>query len=264
MTLLSSLHQHVDMMQNQQQRILSQDDDVYNYSETSQLINSFYINLITFAALIGLFELLRHQKSIYMNRLTRKFINTNRVPSKPNGLPFGWVWAIINVSEEEVLRMVGLDGYMLLRYLIACFRIASFFTFFGVIIMVPVYGGGGKGLAGWNKYTIANISDHDYDTAKSLWTPVVFCYLFVIFFCQIMYFEYKNFIHKRVQYLVDGDLDTQVQTYYTIMIEHIPSSIRSTPVLKDFFERLFPGNDVHCNINQSFLPICSYVLFLLS
>ncbi len=226
-------------------RILSsQDDDAYNYTETSQLLNSFYINLIIFASLLGIFELIRHMKSIYMNRYTRKFIHANRVPPKPNGLPFGWVWAIMHVSEEDVLRMVGLDGYMLLRYLIACFRIASFFSFWGILVMVPVYGSGGKGLAGWNKYTIGNISDNDYDTAKSLWMPVAFSYLFVIFFCQIMYFEYKNFIHKRVQYLVDGDLDTQVQTYYTIMIEHIPSSIRSTPILKDFFERLYPGESL--------------------
>lgn len=75
-----------------------------------------------------------------------------------------------------------------------------------------------------------------------------------------MYYEYKNFISKRVQFLVEGDLDTQLQTNYTgyqptisifkknnppalltVLVENLPTNLRSTPMLTDFFERLYPG-----------------------
>lgn len=57
-----------------------------------------------------------------------------------------------------------------------------------------------------------------------------------------MYYEYKNFIRKRLQYLIQGDSDTPTQTYYTVMVERIPSVINSVPSLTDFFEKLFPGD----------------------
>jgi hypothetical protein len=220
-------------------RKLSQDDDdSYNVSETQQLLNTLYINIIIFACLALLFEVLRHWKAIYMNRYKKKFIQENRVPSKPNSYPFGWVWTVMHVSHDDVLKMVGLDGYMLLRYLLACIRIAWFCAFWGIVVMVPVYHYGGDGLTGWSRYTIANIPDNPH--SGSLWVPVIFSYLFAMFYCQLMYFEFKNFIHKRVMYLEEGDLDTPTQTYYTVMLEKIPSSLRSTGILQDFFERLFP------------------------
>jgi hypothetical protein len=58
-----------------------------------------------------------------------------------------------------------------------------------------------------------------------------------------MHHEYKNFVHKRVDYLINGDPDTPPQTYYTVMIEKIPSSLRSVPALTQFFEKIFPGEE---------------------
>lgn len=146
----------------------------------------------------------------------------------------------MKVSQDDVLKMIGMDGYMLLRYLMACFRIACFFAFSGILVLVPIYSQGSGNLDLWNKYTVANVGDN----STYLWAPVIFAYLFVIFFCQVMYFEYKNFIHKRVQYLVEGDPDTPVQTYFTVMIERVPSSMKSTPVLTDFLGNIFPGSNI--------------------
>ncbi|RYG67263.1 hypothetical protein EON64_07835, partial [archaeon] len=225
---------------NYARRLGSNDDSDDSVKESGQLLNTFYINMIIFWSLVGVFEMVRNWKSIYLNRLTKKFVQSKRVPPPPSRWPFAWVYTILLIPNEEVLRMVGLDGYMLLRFLLVCIRVASFFTFFGLIVLVPVYMHGGEGLAGWNKYTVANIKDSA--EAYSLWTPVAFAYLFSIFYCQIFYYEYKNFIHKRVVYLVEGDLDTQMQTNYTVCVENIPASLRSAPMLTDFFERIFAGD----------------------
>jgi hypothetical protein len=56
-----------------------------------------------------------------------------------------------------------------------------------------------------------------------------------------MFTEYKRFIKKRVEYLIDGDHVTPPQTYYTLQLEKIPTAIRSEPSLRSFFENIFPG-----------------------
>lgn len=46
----------------------------------------------------------------------------NRVPPYPAETFLGWFWEIQKVSEKEVLRMVGLDAYMCLRYIVVCYK----------------------------------------------------------------------------------------------------------------------------------------------
>jgi hypothetical protein len=220
-------------------RRITNDDVKNSNSETHQLISTIYLNAILFSFLLLLFEIFRHIKSIFQPRLNRKFEKTKRVPPKPPYYPFGWIYRIVHISDEEVLRMIGLDGYMLLRYINICFRMACFLSFFGLTVLVPIYYHADGGNTGWSQYTLANIPDNPQ--AKALWSPVVFCYIFSGFICQLLYTEYKNFIQKRLMYLMKGDSDTPTQTYYTVMIEKIPTGLRSVPLLTNFFERLFPG-----------------------
>lgn len=224
-------------------RRLNNDDDDSNASQTTtaQLVNTLYINIFFFTILVGLFEILRRKKSIYLNRYVKRFIETNRVPEKPSLIPFAWIGKILSVSEHEILDMVGLDGYMCIRFIVVCFRTSCFCTFWGLLVLVPIYGSTNvdSGLKGWDRFTIANIPEDP--SADRLWAPVFMCYMFAGFFCQLMYIEYKNFIGKRVQYLVNGDSDTPDQTYYTVMVERVPAALRSGPMLAGFFERLYPG-----------------------
>lgn len=123
--------------------------------------------------------------------------------------------------------MVGMDGYMMLRYTLVCFKMSCFTTALGLVILLPVYSNAGGDQADWTKYTVGNIPNNP--EATELWTPAIFAYIYSIYFCHLMYNEYKNFVEKRVQYLVQGDSDTPVQTYYTILVEKVPISLRSAP-----------------------------------
>lgn len=128
---------------------------------------------------------------------------------------------------------------MLLRFVRICMRIGFFFTFCGLIFLVPIYASSDGEFIGWNRYTIANIPNNP--EATELWAPVIFCYMFAAYYCQLMYSEYKNFIRKRVEYLVAGDSDTPPQTYYTTIVEYLPPELRSAPALTEYCEKLFPG-----------------------
>lgn len=91
----------------------------------------------------------------------------------------------------------------------------------------------------WNAYTLANVVD-GYGGVK-LWLPAVFSYIYMAYACHLFYTEYRHFVLKRLEYLIEGDPDTNPQTHYTIMIENVPSNLQSAPALKEFFEKLFPG-----------------------
>ena len=131
---------------------------------------------------------------------------------------------------------------MLVRYINVCFKMSLFLTFWGLVVLAPVYGNAQESNFSWNKYTLANIPNDP--SAHQLWVPAVFAYIFSTYFCHLMYGEYRNFVTKRIQYLVQGDGDTPTQTYYTLMVEKVPITLRSAPALETFFENLFP-NDIH-------------------
>lgn len=118
-------------------------------------------------------------------------------------------------------------------------RISCFFTFWGLIVLVPVYCTAGGTLQGWGKYTLANVASGI--EGDQLWVPVVFSYVFSAYVCHLFYIEYRNFVQKRLEYLVQGDPDTVSQTYYTVMVENVPPTLRSAPTMTAFFEKLFPG-----------------------
>jgi len=139
--------------------------------------------------------------------------------------------------------MIGLDGYMLIRYINICFKTTVFFTIWGLVLLLPVYVRANDeyhSYVDWNKFTIANIRDDD--SASTLWIPAILAYIYAIYFCNLVYTEYKNFVQKRIEYLNNGDPDTPPQTYYTCMVERIPPGLRSAPSLNGFFEKIFPGD----------------------
>jgi hypothetical protein len=101
----------------------------------------------------------------------------------------------------------------------------------------------------WDHFAISNITKGSRSMASRLWVTAIFGYVFAAYFCQLLYAEYNNFSVRRLQYLVqadpdgpDMDPDTPPQKYFTVMIESIPGHLRSAKALRDFFERLFPGD----------------------
>jgi hypothetical protein len=220
-------------------------DDDGNLQTTDSLIDTFYLNLFVFGCLVAVLELFRHQKSVYFTRMyspryRKSVVNRDRVPEKPSWYPFAWIGSIYSIDEKSFLRMVGLDGYMLLRFIAVCFKVCMFCSFFGCVVLVPVYQTAALNQEQrWNKFTMANIPD-DYASPR-LWAPVVFVYVFSWYYCYLFYLEYKAFIKNRTTYLEFGDNDTRKQTYYTVIVENVPNDIKSVPMLTNYFEALFPG-----------------------
>jgi hypothetical protein len=89
-------------------RSLSTDDDLNNATETDQMINTLYINILISCILSLIFEFSRSIKSLYLNRLlVKNYVDTNRVPKQPSICPYSWIFILARISDQEVCRMVG-------------------------------------------------------------------------------------------------------------------------------------------------------------
>ena len=172
------------------------------------------------------------------------------MPPYPSEKLFGWFFAIQKVSEEDVLQMVGLDAFMCLRFIAVCLKFSIFLTFWGVVVLVPIYASATDGPNQWDRYSISNLLKGTDNMKYRLWFSAIFAYMFAAYFCQLLYAEYNNFSKRRLHFLVlsdpesyqRDDPDTPPQKYYTIMVERIPPEMRSAELLRKFFDKLFPGD----------------------
>jgi len=209
--------------------------------EMEQIESTVYANIVMFFLLMFFFEAFRRIQRIYLCRRTVGKVQKKRVPQSPVGMPGSWLSIIHPVSDDEFLRMAGLDAYMMMRFIKVCIRVTALYTMCGLAILAPVYY---TGLAGhdkeWERYTIANVKPDP--AAARLWAPVAAAYVFAAFFCSSFSAEYRHFLERRVEYFDEGgDPDTPLQTYYTVMIDQIPEALRNKMALQTFFDGILPG-----------------------
>lgn len=218
------------------------------------MFTTLITNIVIFVILLTIFEKYRFYKQIYLKRQQPRFTENERVPPIPPAYPFGWLVELMRLNENDVLNMVGLDAYMLLRFHVVCYKIAIFFSFWGLLVLVPLYSTVDAEQL-WDKYTLSNVMAGEDKYKFRLWGAAIFGYIFAAYFCQLLYAEYSNFSLRRLQYLVQADPDsstvdpdTPPQKYFTVMIERIPGSLRSADAIYKFFDKLFPGEVFHVEV----------------
>jgi hypothetical protein len=58
--------------------------------------------------------------------------------------PLAWVLPVLAVGDEELLALVGMDSYVMIRYIKLCWNLFSFSTVLCLCVLVPVYRSGGE------------------------------------------------------------------------------------------------------------------------
>lgn len=64
------------------------------------------------------------------------------------------------------------------------------------------------------------------DSSQKLWSTVFFAWVFTFYFLYALRKEHKNFTDLRNDWLANGDLRSQRQAAYTVMVENIPPTFR--------------------------------------
>ena len=85
--------------------------------------------------------------------------------------------------------MVGLDAYMMIRFLNIHCRVSAFLAVCGLCILLPIYYTHKDGTSSpfsWANFTLANIPNN----SQMFWMPVLFSYIFSAYYCRLMQKEY--------------------------------------------------------------------------
>jgi calcium permeable stress-gated cation channel len=170
----------------------------------------------------------------------RQFTRAHRSPAPFYGGAglFSWAIAAYKISDEELLKSVGLDTFMFLRFL----RIGARMTFFGTIlslILIPVYATGeGRGVEteSFNMLTLARVESG----SDRLWATLLCEWFFIAFILRSFWCEWELYAKHRYHFLAHGDVDTPDEFRYACRVEHLPRRLQSNRTLRTYFERLFP------------------------
>ncbi len=214
-------------------------------AETSSVIATLTFNGIVGATLMLIFEFFRrHQLDIYSPRIRQA--GGECIPN-PGNYPFSWIRIVWQVSDDDIIQIAGMDGYVYLRYLKTCFRITLVCAVFGIGVLCPIYAtsdlnSDDDAVEGITLFSMANIPQK----SQKLWAPLIFVYLFTAIFLFLMHKEYENFARARMVYFKGGDSKFPIQLAYSVQVENIPLEYRTSPRLRELFDSIF-DNEVVCS-----------------
>jgi hypothetical protein len=124
-------------------------------AETASVFSTLIINGIIFALFALLFEALRSSGGnidIYMPKVRGRDVTLH-----PNTGMFAWVRQILVLDDDALLERVGMDGYVLARWLRMCSLVGCVCSFFALVVLIPVYYTAAGDAHGMNLLTMANI-----------------------------------------------------------------------------------------------------------
>ncbi|CAB9528745.1 CSC1-like protein [Seminavis robusta] len=156
--------------------------------------------------------------------------------------PFATSWwkSAWEVEQDELLRCVGLDSFMFLRFLRLGAQLCGLGSVLAVLVLIPVYATGdnrGNATLQFNQITLARVEA----ASPRLWASLLAWYLFVAFVLYAFWNEWQLFRTHRSAFLARGDQDMPQEYRYAVRVEGIPPEFRTDKALKAYFERLFPN-----------------------
>jgi len=192
--------------------------------------------------LVAFFEFMRRShKMVYAPRLK---LTTTRAPAKlPRG-SLGWAYAVYFVGDDEILRIAGMDTYVLLRFLRTNLIISLSCLFWSLLVLVPIYLTSNYELESSSTFGEMTM-DHVENGTWRLWVSFLSSCLQTILVLHLVEKDWKTHIRRRRDFFKgDGDPDIPggQQFEYTVTVDHLPKPLRSDSALKQRFEeKLFPG-----------------------
>lgn len=199
---------------------------------------------------------------MYAVRTLRKALIQQRL--LPNHL-FGWVPAVLAVSDEDVLELSGLDAYVVLIFFKMGIKVFLLLLVIAIFVLSPIryYFTGNYDKDSLGLVVLYRVGDRifglgkpplDEDFPRYLWVYPVFTYTFSII-AYVKLFHYTDIIIRtRQKYLASQNSITD----RTIKLEGIPKKLvkRNDPsILKNFIEDLGIGRVVDVKLNYDWTPL---------
>lgn len=167
---------------------------------------------------------------------SRSFAIENYLPSSD------WLKEAWRLSEDEIMKISGLDSLVLIRVYVFCFRFFGVCTIVGLAALVPVNYLNGQTFdidtitsTTLDEFTVSNVTNG----SERLWVHFGFLYGISFLAYILLYLEYKHIAQRRVDYFNSAQPEP---SQFTILVRAIPKSSQYThsQQVDEFFCTYYP------------------------
>ena len=202
----------------------------------SQFLAAFYPAIGTAFVCLVAFPLLRlHFPDVYDAKRERVRLGGSShqrgdLTGMPPELPkftLDWLKLLWSFNDEDILRFVGADALMFLRYFRVCFKAACLMLVYGLCVLVPINSIGANGQSEFEKFSASNVANG----SQFLWAHFAGAYLFSSLLMYLLFKEYQKYVELRQQFMKSPTVQS-----YSIVIRDIPKDVD-----RDTVERYLGG-----------------------
>ncbi|KAJ3258734.1 hypothetical protein HK103_003328 [Boothiomyces macroporosus] len=211
-----------------------------------------------------MFEVVRRKPSLRKIYYSRIQYATNTNLSIPYGI-FEWLKTVFLTPESVLLREIGLDAIMFLRYLYICFWILLFTWILAVVALLPINiiqpsTNGTNETIELSGGTLLEVSANGLsnlsitkipDGSNLLWIHVLCCYLISGLCYYLFYGEYKLYTMYNIKVAKNESGVVENLQQRTILITNLTPELSSKSKLTKWFEDLDIGEISEINMNTS-------------
>ncbi|KFY55627.1 hypothetical protein V496_06936 [Pseudogymnoascus sp. VKM F-4515 (FW-2607)] len=170
---------------------------------------------VGFSVLIAVaFSLLRPYNSVVYAPKLKHADEAHAPPPMGKGI-LAWFGPVIKTKEQDLIRNMGLDAAVFLRFTRMCRNIFLSISVIGCAILIPINLRKGTGTTFVEKLTPLSTS------GSPTWAQVVCAYLFNIVVAGFLWFNYRKIVQLRRQYYDSPEYLASLHAR-TLMINDIP------------------------------------------
>lgn len=156
---------------------------------------------------------------------------------------------VFTISDRELIRIAGVDGYLFLQYLQLLLRIFIPMALVILPILLPMNRiGDVPGVTGLDSFSWPNVSTPEKN--HRLWAHLILAVLVVIWVCFNFYAALRRFVRLRQTILTMPEHRMRASAT-TILVQSIPRKWLSVPALDALYD-VFPGGIKDIWINRNY------------
>ncbi|KAF2748580.1 DUF221-domain-containing protein [Sporormia fimetaria CBS 119925] len=188
----------------------------------------------------GLFHRIYYYKTAFVSKRKRIKEPTTAIESFKN---------VFTISDRELVRVAGVDGYLFLEYLQLLLRIFIPMALIILPILLPINRiGDVPGVSGLDSFSWPNVGVPS--KLDRLWAHLVLAVCVVLWVCYNVYLALRKFVRLRQTILTMPEHRIRASAT-TILVQTIPRKWLTVPALDALYD-VFPGGIKDIWINRNY------------
>ncbi|OLY79032.1 hypothetical protein AYI68_g6909 [Smittium mucronatum] len=217
--------------------------------ETMNIISLLVQTGIFLAIGVGIFLvflLLRPKNSAVYARKFKEVSSLNSpdviAPPKLSKNIFIWIKQFFQISPEVQLQVIGVDGYLFLRFLRLCTIQLSIMCFFGLSTILPINFFNGNNTyvtSNPNNFNILYITLFHITKVEMFWVHVLFAYIYTLVFIYLIYIELRHFVKIKLAYYASPKYQNMISSR-SLYLSNVPKPLQNDNSISHFMAKLLP------------------------